>query len=292
MRLRLPWLLLALLLMVTPAEARALKVATWNLDWLTLRPAGDPALPADVHPRAPADFDLLRRYAAFLNADVVAIEEVDGPAAAARLFPPDRYAVHMTADHVVQRVGLAIRRGIAFTVNPDLTGLDTQPDAPLPLRSGADVTLDLPGAPAGGKLRLLAVHLKTGCWTKPLRSHLRACETLSEQLPVLQSWIAARRQEGIPFLVLGDFNREMAAGDPFLAALDAAAPLAAPTSLQSSPCWGEQSNFIDHVLAGGPARNWLEPGSLAVLAYRERDPAWKQHLSDHCAVSVRLNVPG
>ena len=34
------WLLLAV-----PAAAAELKVATWNLEWLTLRPAGDPALP-------------------------------------------------------------------------------------------------------------------------------------------------------------------------------------------------------------------------------------------------------
>ena len=162
-----------------PAAARELKIATWNLNWLTARPTGDPILPPDVQLRAPGDFDLIRRYALFLDADVVAIEEVDGPAVAARIFPPDRYAIHMTTDHVVQRVGFAIRRGIPFTANPDLAALDPDPAAPFPLRSGADITLHL----AGGPLRLLAMHLKTGCWEKSLRSHLRACETLNAQLP-------------------------------------------------------------------------------------------------------------
>ena len=38
---------LLLLLLAAPARAAELKLATWNLEWLTLRPAGDPALPLD-----------------------------------------------------------------------------------------------------------------------------------------------------------------------------------------------------------------------------------------------------
>jgi endonuclease/exonuclease/phosphatase family metal-dependent hydrolase len=169
-----------------------------------------------------------------------------------------------------------------------VTALDTTPEAKFPLRSGADVTLHL----AGGPLRLLAVHLKTGCWAKSLRSHLRACETLKEQLPVLQDWIAARQQERVPFIMLGDFNRRMVADDPFLAALERAAPMLVPTSTQSDPCWGERSEFIDHILLGGRTASWLEPDSLQVMVYREQDPAWKERLSDHCPVSVMLDAPG
>jgi hypothetical protein len=42
---------------------------------------------------------------------------------------------------------------------------------------------------------------------------------------------------------------------------------------------------------GGPARAWIEAGSLKVMIYKETDPAWKDRLSDHCAVSVRLAPP-
>ena len=150
----------ALLLLLTgTAQAAELRVATWNLEWLTARHAGDPALPDDVRPKRPEDIDVLRRYALTLDADVIAFQEVDGPEIAAQVFPAERYAIVITGDDVVQRVGFAVRRGILFHRNPDLAGLDVFPGAAHRLRSGADITLDLPG----GKLRLLAVHLKTGC---------------------------------------------------------------------------------------------------------------------------------
>jgi endonuclease/exonuclease/phosphatase family metal-dependent hydrolase len=282
-------LLLALIfaLLSWSAQAADLKVATWNLEWLTARAAGDPALPDDVHPKVAADIALLRRYAAILDADVVALQEVDGPGIAAQIFPPDQYDLYFTNDAVVQRVGVAIRRGIHVQRNPDVTGLDLYPGARLRLRSGADLTLDLPS----GSVRLLAVHLKTGCQRDRLDTSTRPqCETLRGQVPVLQGWIAQRRAEGVPFILLGDFNRWMDGRDQLLAALQSSAPLVRATEGHDSPCWGGE-HFIDHILAGGAARAWLDPQSLRVLVYRE-GPAMKEHLSDHCPVSARFHLPG
>lgn len=271
-------LLLILLLVSPPAAAEGLKIATWNLNWLTLRAAGDPDLPENVRPRPREAFDRLRRYADLLDADVVALQEVDGPEAAARIFPPDRYRLHFTRDAVVQRVGFAIRAGIAFRANPDL------PLGAGRLRSGADVTLALPGGP----LRMLAVHLKSGCREDRLAGQASAaCTTLREQAAPLQDWIAARGREGGGFLLMGDFNRWMDHGDAFWAALEHAGPLRRATAGLSSPCWGG-GGFIDHLIAGGRARDWMEGGSLKVLVYREQGAAWKERLSDHCPVSVRL----
>src|ERR1700712_6210 len=102
------WVILALLL-PAPALPAEFKIATWNLDWLTTRQAGY-GLPADVVPRTEEDFARLAQYVQELNADVVAIQEVDGFPAATKIFPRDLYSVHMTRDHVMQRVGIVVRR--------------------------------------------------------------------------------------------------------------------------------------------------------------------------------------
>jgi endonuclease/exonuclease/phosphatase family metal-dependent hydrolase len=275
-------LILLALLVPLPVFAAELKIATWNLDWLTTRSAGDHGLPADVTPRSDDDFGRLAQYAQELNADVVAIEEVDGFSAASKVFPRDRYSIHMTHDHVVQRVGIVVRRGLHYDINPDVTELGANH-----LRSGADITLHL----GGSDLRVLAVHLKKGCREVPMpKAKSRVCEELRDQIPPLTDWITARRQEGVPFVILGDFNRWMDEKDTFLAELRGAAPLVRATAGQSSPCWGSE-NFIDHILAGGAAVTWMHPDTLRVLIYRETDKSWKDRLSDHCPVSVQFVVP-
>lgn len=271
-----------------PAQGRVLKLATWNLEWLTLRPEGDASLPDDAKPKQLADIATLAGYARHLDADAVGIEEVDGPAIAARVFPPDRYRIEMTRDTVVQRVGLAIRNDYAVIRHPDVTGLDASaPGALHRLRSGLDVTIALDGH----SVRILVVHLKTGCWDRPLQGHAAyPCRTLSTQLGVLREWVAARRDEGVAFVLMGDFNRNMPVHDAFLESLEQVAPLGLATAGRANPCWGGEA-FIDHILAGGPARLWMQPGSLRVLIYRETDPDMKERLSDHCPVSVRFD-PG
>jgi endonuclease/exonuclease/phosphatase family metal-dependent hydrolase len=270
------------LLTTSVSSAAELKIATWNLNWLTSRTAG---LPSDVKVRQPEDFDRLRAYALELNADVVAFQEVDNAETARRLFPPETYSIHMSRDKVRQRVGIAVRRGLRYDVNPDVTAIALDPAAHL--RSGVDITLDLPAGP----LRMLAVHLKQGCQYFIYSSAPQTtCVTLMSQFDVVAQWISARRDEHVPFVVLGDFNRGLDRNDAFVKDIQGPATLTRATEGYSSPCWGHEA-FIDHILVGGPARDWVMPNTLRVLAYRETDPVWKDRLSDHCPVSVRLAVP-
>lgn len=284
------WLGLLLALLPGLAEAREIKLTTWNFDWLTTRPAGDPALPDDVQPKRPEDIARLHAYAEALAPDVAAIEGVDGAAVAGEIFPPAHYSLALSGDGVTQRVGIVVRQGIAFTRHPDLAALDVYPPgAKWHLRRGADVTLDFSGAP----LRVLAVHLKTGCQFDDLRaSHRPACHTLAAQEAVLEGWIMAREAAGEAFVVMGDFNRRFDGQDGFLPALErGGASLRDAGAGRASPCWGGGA-FIDHILLGGAARDWLVPDSLRVLVYREHEPDWKQRLGGHCPVSIRLDIPG
>lgn len=287
-------LILALLLLAAPVQAQTeLKLATWNIAWLTLKPEGHPDLPRGVGARREEDLERLRGYAARLEADVVALQEVDGPLAAARVFENRDYVLHIADEQDVQRAGFAIRRTLRATRNPDLVGLDLRPEARFSLRRGVDVTVETAG---GTRLRLLSIHLNAGCREGSLeRPDSRDCETLARQVPPLAGWVAERRREGVGFAILGDFNRRLRADDDLLRPLEAAAPLTRATEGRSNPCWAERGDgrhFVDHILLGGPARGWLVEGSLRVQVYAERERAFRERLSDHCPVSVRLRLPG
>jgi endonuclease/exonuclease/phosphatase family metal-dependent hydrolase len=288
--------LLPLLLAGAPARAAEIKLATWNIAWLTLRPAGDPALPRGLPTRTAADLDALAGYARRLDADVVALQEVDGPEAAARVLDPRLYAFFFAREADVQRTGFAVRRTLRATQNEDLEQLDVRAGARRSLRRGADITVQ-PAGPGGPPLRLLSVHLNSGCHSGPLDRAEPECETLHRQAEVLAGWVAARRREGVAFAILGDFNRRMTgpADDLLRALAGPEAPLTRVTEGSSDPCWAGARGarpFVDHILLGGGAERWWAQDSLRVLVYAERDPAWRERLSDHCPVSLRLRVPG
>jgi endonuclease/exonuclease/phosphatase family metal-dependent hydrolase len=280
-----------LLLAALPATAQEIKLATWNIAWLTLKPAGHPDLPRGLTVRGPDDFRLLRDYATRLNADVVALQEIDGEGAAARVFDPAAYAIHLTDEDDVQRPGFAVRRTLRVTRNPDLAALDIRAGARRSLRRGADITVE--GA-NGARLRLLSVHLNAGCREDPLDGGPPDCEALARQAGILARWVEARRREGVAFAVLGDLNRRIGAEDDFLRSVESGTPLARPTAGFSSPCWADARGgrpFISHILLGGAARDWAVPNSLAVLVYAERERGYRDRLSDHCPVSIRLRLP-
>ncbi|GAN88626.1 endonuclease/exonuclease/phosphatase family protein [Komagataeibacter intermedius] len=282
---------MALALMVLPIGAQAgdsLKLSTWNLDWLTTRPQGDPALPADVMPRSAAELDRLAYYARRLAPDIAALEEIDSAQLAARLFPAPRYRILLSDDTVVQKVALAVRADLPVVRHADVTALDVYPPtAPRHLRAGLDLTV----GSGADSLRILVVHLKAGCRDSSATTRNRpVCRTLLRQIAVVQDWIMERQDEGEAFVVMGDFNRLLAPDDPAWRSLTENGPLTLATAGRASPC-AQGSYFIDHIMAGGPARDWLQPGSLRVMLYRENGRDDATRLSDHCPVSVRLSPP-
>ena len=261
----------------TPAE---LRLATWNIEWLARSPGQGKV------PRVPADYARLRAYAERLDADVVALQEIDGPDAAARVFDPTRYGFHFTSDvESIQRSGFAYKKTVEVVPYPDLVEL-----AVGGTRRGAEI-----GVVFGGReLRLLSIHLKTGCWGDPLGTDKTDCSILRAQLPVLEAWIDERAREGTAFAVLGDFNRRLAPRDPFWLELDDRDPPQADLQLvtegHAPACWGGAfPELVDHVVLDPQLTRLVRAGSLRELAFDGTDRAHRKELSDHCPLSVVLS---
>ena len=269
------------------APASGLTLASWNTEHLAERNG------TGCRPRSDADYAAMRAKVAALHADVIAFEEVESKAAAERVFDPALYTVLVeertgtartatcgrdAPDQVIraQRTGLAIRKGLPFERQPDLTALQLgDPD----LRSAVDVILRPHGA---APLRVLAVHLKSGCSAGDRNA---ACPVLFAQVPVLESWIDARAREPMRFAVMGDFNRRLAVPrDPVWAALDDGSPPDADLTLaagnRGATCEAKYPDFIDHIV--------LDRRAAADLVGFDEVAYDGPRLSDHCPITARL----
>lgn len=277
---------LFLLLATGSAAAKDIRLTTWNVGWLTDRAAsvevGQGRRP--IYQRTAADYALLRGYVDRLRPDILAMQEVDGADAAAHLVDPEKFEILTTDETDIQRPVLAVRkgRGVTVTQHADVAALDLLDGQPRSLRRGLDATVTI------GKrsLRILIVHLKSGCFSPA--QHGEACDQISRQAPIVQAWIDARQAEGRSFVVMGDFNRRLGnPADPIRQLLDdGPMPL---TWLHDAPakCWGgKYPDPIDHIVLGEGVR---AKGKAHELVYRETDPAYRDRLSDHCPVSVTLS---
>src|SRR5690349_2760923 len=290
-----------------PAE---LKIATWNLEWFmtpetmrALTPACTPAdaprdgarraVPCDVAhelARSREDIAALKKHARALNADVIALQEVDGPDAA-RLVVPG-YQFCFSGRIAVQNNGFAIRRGLPYVCAPDVTDLSMNDD----VRRGVELRLFPDSAQ---EMRLLSVHLKSGCARDALDSSRPSCAELARQVPALERWIDAQAAGHRPFAVLGDFNRDLRrepAGQSIWADIDDADPpdadlvnTAEGQSFQN--CMNSQtfSGYIDYILLGRQMAQGLVDGSFGRELFPPKD-ALRRKLSDHCPVFIRLRV--
>jgi endonuclease/exonuclease/phosphatase family metal-dependent hydrolase len=266
------------------AIAAPLKIATWNIEHLRAAPNAGP------NPRTEADYQRLAAYAEQLDADVVALQEVEGAAAAARIFDPEEYDFFFSNRTDPMLTGFAVRRGIDVLQNPDLTALDVGGSDDL--RYGTDITVTRNGR----ELRLLSIHLKAFCFQDPIDDSSSACMTLNQQLAVLEDWIDTQAAAEVPFVVMGDFNRRLnLLGDEFWFEIDDADPpnadLTNSTAGLLSQCWqSEFPNYIDHTVMDATSSRWVVPNSFEQLLFVE-PIAQQDLLSDHCPIAVTLDIP-
>ncbi len=278
---------LSLLLLAGTAAAKDIRLTTWNVGWLTDRAAsvevGQGRRP--IYQRTADDYARLRGYVEQLRPDILALQEVDGAGAAAHLADPEKFHILTTDEDDIQRPALAVRkgRGVTVTQNPDLIALDLLDGHPRSLRRGLDATVTIGKA----TLRILVVHLKSGCFSAAQKGE--ACDLINRQAPIIQAWIDARQAEGQPFAVMGDFNRRLGnQADPLRQLLDDGPRPVSILNDAPSKCWGGRyPDPIDHIILGEGADKRVK-GSADELIYRETDAADRERLSDHCPVSVTV----
>ena len=310
---RAPLLLAFLSLLPTAfgaATPRELKLATWNLEWFmapeTLRAltpsctrADAPrdtahrSVPCDVAhelARSGEDIAAMRSYARELDADVIALQEVDGPDAARLLFPGYEFCFSGRAN--VQNNGFAIRRGVPFRCGTDFDALSLD-DA---VRRGVELRV-FPDSPR--EMRLLSVHLKSGCARDRLDAARPGCAELARQVPALARWIDSQAEAHRSFAVLGDFNRDLRREPPgksVWAEINDRDPPEADLvntaeghSFQNCMPAQTFSGYIDYIVLGHRMARGLVSESFGREIYRPKD-AQRRKLSDHCPVFVRLRV--
>jgi len=299
-------------------DEKRVRIASWNVEYL-VTPAthlalrgtcaeqggmvgGDErTLPCAItrHAlRTPGDYASLRNYAAQIKGDIVALQEVDGPDAAAQVFPGYDFCFSTRAH--TQKNGFAIRRGLPFRCEPEYEPLSLGNA----VRRGVVATF-FPGTP--NEFRLMSVHLKSGCPAGPLTAPGRNCDLLSRQVAPLEAWIEAEANAGHRFGLLGDFNRRFTiekgpARDAEGRQLNvyaeindgvpAASKLTNITGAQKfTPCTtgSEYREFIDNILLGRDLAKSVVRKSFTRVVFNDQDA--KTHwLSDHCPVGIDLQI--
>ena len=268
-----------------------MRVAAWNLEHL-----------ADTNDegcvgRDDADYTALAERIDSLGVDVLAFQEVENAAAAERVFDAERWSVEVSArpstgtgppcsgrpEARLGRLatGIAVREGLDYTSHDDFSALA---GGNRYLRWGTEITVTRDGQ----AVRVLSVHLKSGCWSARedgYASREETCATLREQMEELADWVAERREAGEAFVIAGDFNRRLAIpGDWAWALLTENAPtLSLPTAGRISRCDERYPEFIDHVVFDASMGLSMVDGSFEEGERSDPHP-------DHCAVSARFRV--
>ena len=278
-----------------PHPSGRVRIATWNLGNLHAEDGGTTFTGRDPSvQRFSVDYLRLRCYVRLFDPDILAVQEVDGEEALRRIVDTDVYDVHVSSRPVSpglggeQNTGFAYKKGLDVQTRPDVTDLDVSGGS---LRHGTRIDV----THRGRTLKLMSVHLKSGCFEGESGS---ACDKLFSQVPELEEWIDEAAADDEPFLVLGDFNRRFnLPGDIVWTNLDDAQPanadLTAITQDMPIGCRRDQrfTRFIDHIVFDKRAVEFVDRTSFRHLPYRHDDRDVWDRISDHCPVMVEMWIP-
>jgi endonuclease/exonuclease/phosphatase family metal-dependent hydrolase len=298
--------------------SRDLKIATWNIQTLT---TGSRVFPDQIYVRTPSDLIRLKEVAAKIDADVVSLQEIASPAAAAQIFPIDEWQICISGQYFEQYPSLGmpisarcferlplpdepisdtplVKQFTAFVVRK-LASLDTViKDAPglgiyfldprdqikRPLRWGVHLEIRHDSR----TLQILNIHLKSKCvsgapWNQRKSEH---CKTFAEQGDLLVSIVENLQK---PLVVTGDFNRRFDKDDRFSKWLLKKLKFSRIDELGGAACMANASTPpLDHFMFSPDlVASELRTHSPVALA-GEDILDLKRSFGDHCPRSLRL----
>ncbi|WP_375749851.1 endonuclease/exonuclease/phosphatase family protein [Vibrio sp. HN007] len=281
-----------LILSLGTVYAEPIKIVTWNLEWLT----SSPNHRFSQSERTKEDFDTLTKYANRMSPGIVAFQEVNDVNAIKkvlgtqyRIILSDRaskdYKRHQFKE-INQYTGFAVRNDLTTKNHGDLRLASNKSSK---LRFATYISINI----SGQEIHLLSVHLKAGCRGKFKNN--RSCKLLKQEVNGINQWIASRARQNHSFIVLGDFNHNLAYSNDWLYKLairgaDPEPVLVSANSdaicqVRSTKSKGELHSYrylIDHMIASADLA-LSEPYQLVyskpdVLAYQ---------LSDHCPLITK-----
>jgi endonuclease/exonuclease/phosphatase family metal-dependent hydrolase len=274
-----------------------LKIAAWNIEHLA-ESNGE-----GCRPRYDEDYIELREYAKNLDADIIALQEVESAKAVARIFPEEDWNTIISQrppsepyecyengnPSTQQKVAIVVRKGIGFEREDDFRELALGMEG---LRYGVVIQLTETPVP----IDILAVHLKSGCFVEDYSaSDSEDCETFEKQAPILDQWVESRLQQNRAFIVLGDFNHRISNQENKfwreLTEMDQRLVFIKNSMENLAGCHPRYPEPIDHILFDQNSEVFYEKNSENVHYFGNNASTMTEEemLSDHCPVSVEFN---
>ena len=284
---------------VTEPE-KSLVVVSWNIEHLAEQNGQGCKARTDV------DYEKLKAYASNLNADIVALQEVQSAKAVARIFPEKEWQIIISdrpdsqtytcresgLTSTQQKVAFAVRSSLKINSVEQLKAIAT----PRPgLRQGIKLTVQL----ADEKLHIVNLHLKSGCFVDDyLDADRESCEVLSQQVKILDNYLESKQLNQENWLVLGDFNHRLAnPNNRFRKDLFHSPGLFGDKSLPNKQlqnltdgntgCHPKYPAPIDHILVSSSLSSKYKSESLKFHYFDNMNI--DDMLSDHCALSASFS---
>ncbi|CAM3036332.1 endonuclease/exonuclease/phosphatase family protein [Vibrio mytili] len=267
----------------------SVKLTSWNIEWLS-SDGGKISRNRD-------DFKKLHDYVDNFQADVLAFQEVDSKDAIQKVVGND-YVIYMSdrsASHnkslqfsdTNQYTGFAVRKGIKVS---DPTDFRITPNSSK-LRFASYIVMN---PNTKNETHLLSVHLKAGC--SGAYKNSRECKTLTKQGQALAKWMNAREANQQHYVVLGDFNHNLAYQGDWLwevmtngnRARLATHKTQAECKVRSNRNANKTHQFrslIDHIVVSSN----LDAALVKQTVFTSRD-VLNYKLSDHCPINAEISI--